>query len=396
MRILITTFTYPPNKDGVAEACRALAEGLADLGWEVCVATDGRAEVESTPSLRIMNGVQIHYFKFGDYSVRKTKETADSLNYQEFARNGRFDIVVNQCWDVRATLDLEPIMPSLRVKRVLVSHGYAAHAYQWHPSLTMGLGKWLRGLNFTFRRFPKSIKAYDKLIFLSPQKGIGRFFDHTIASLMQHPGIETIANGVDLAQFQASDEGFRQCHGIGDAPMALCVANYCDRKNQRLAVEAFRKANVPGSVLVCIGSELNAYGLGVVQLDELLQKSYPACRVLLLEHLSREETFAAFTACDLVLLAAKAETQPIVLIEAMAAGKPWISTNTGCVATMAGGLVCKRKSHLVEAIRKLLLNHALRVGLGSQGRHQAENQHDIKNNVARFDSIFRELAHRPA
>ena len=39
MKILITSFTYPPDKDGVSEATRFMAEGLASKGYEVIVAT---------------------------------------------------------------------------------------------------------------------------------------------------------------------------------------------------------------------------------------------------------------------------------------------------------------------------------------------------------------------
>ena len=40
MKILIATFTYPPNADGVAEASAVLAQGLARRGHSVTVATE--------------------------------------------------------------------------------------------------------------------------------------------------------------------------------------------------------------------------------------------------------------------------------------------------------------------------------------------------------------------
>jgi hypothetical protein len=39
MKILIASFTFPPNKDGVSEAASVMASGFLAQGWEVEVAT---------------------------------------------------------------------------------------------------------------------------------------------------------------------------------------------------------------------------------------------------------------------------------------------------------------------------------------------------------------------
>ncbi|MCB1134181.1 MAG: hypothetical protein KDN05_23890, partial [Verrucomicrobiae bacterium] len=59
MKLLIATFTYPPNKDGIAEASAVLADGFRDAGWEVEVAT-----TPTEPARREMTaeGVRIHEF----------------------------------------------------------------------------------------------------------------------------------------------------------------------------------------------------------------------------------------------------------------------------------------------------------------------------------------------
>ncbi|MBC7981298.1 MAG: glycosyltransferase family 4 protein [Armatimonadetes bacterium] len=397
MRILITTFTYPPNKDGVAEACRTMAEGLAGLGWDVWVATG----MESGNRPITAEEMPADTIKIMDFDFRPNPDDGSAQGreigrYREWVANGRFDLIVNQCWEVPTTRFLQPVLATLKVKRVMVSHGYGIHVYTWQRRITMGIGQWLRGLKFTLCNLPKLIRSYDRLIFLSPTKDMGRFFDHRVAGLMRHPGIEIVANGIDFGQFASATGNFRQSHDVGDAPMALCVANYSERKNQRLAIECFRQANVPGSVLVCIGSVLNEYGKEVVRLDQKLARSHPGCRVLFLEKLSREETFAAFQECDLVLLTAVAETQPIVLIEAMAVGKPWVSTNTGCVASMSGGIVCNNKFALSASIQRLMSDTSLRETLGLQGRQEAAARYDAKVNVRQFDRIFRELVQRPS
>ena len=61
----------------------------------------------------------------------------------------------------------------------------------------------------------------------------------------------------------------------------------------------------------------------------------------------------AYRAADLFVLSAKAETQPIVLLEAMASRTPWLATDTGCVSELPGGVVVRSEDELVEKMREL-------------------------------------------
>ena len=39
MKVLIVSFTFPPNKDGISEAAAAMTKGFLDRSWEVSVFT---------------------------------------------------------------------------------------------------------------------------------------------------------------------------------------------------------------------------------------------------------------------------------------------------------------------------------------------------------------------
>lgn len=394
MKILITSFTYLPNKDGVAEACRVMAEGLAALGWEVWVATSMGCQLGVDTRPVACAGVNVVHFPLDQHTYNSPSLKDEIGEFLDFVRDGDFDVVANQCWDSLLARYLQPVRRSLQAEFVIISHGYSRHIMDWQKNPLKGWGVWLRGMLFTLQDFPKMLAAHDKVIFLSGKRDWNRFSDHLAATAMRHRGIHVIANGIDLKQFPDTDEGFRERHGIGNAPMALCVANYSERKNQLLAVRAFREANVPGSVLVLIGSQFNDYSERVRKLDSRLSAAHADCRVLFLEKLPRGETFAAYVACDLFLLAAKAETQPIVLIEAMAAGKPWISTDTGCVSEMSGGIVCGCNKQLVAAIRRLFADEAERRRLGGLGKSEAAAKHDSSQTARSFDAVLRESLQR--
>jgi glycosyltransferase involved in cell wall biosynthesis len=150
-------------------------------------------------------------------------------------------------------------------------------------------------------------------------------------------------------------------------------------------------ANLPGSVLVLIGSDFNSYAEETMVRYESLRNSASLSRVLFLEKISREETFSAYRACDVFLLAARAETQPIVIIEAMAAGKPWISTNTGCVSELSGGIVCNSPTELTVALRALISDSQYREDLAHAGREAAKSHHDVRRAVGRYHRIFSDV-----
>jgi glycosyltransferase involved in cell wall biosynthesis len=206
-----------------------------------------------------------------------------------------------------------------------------------------------------------------------------------------HPGMHVIPNSVEENKFTEIAGDFRTKYNVGDGLMVLCVANYSERKNQTLAVRAFRKANIPGSTLVFIGSEFNEYSEKVMKLDESLSRK-SLCRTIFLEGISREETQAAFACCDIFLLTAKQETQPIVIIEAMAAGKPWISTHTGCIREMEGGVPVYSSQELVDWLKKLMSQPDLAASLGAEGRSAFERRYEQTTVKALWKTLIDDMS----
>src|SRR5437588_2358440 len=97
MRILITTFTFAPQANGVAEVAGAHAAGLAARGHEVVVAT-GRDPQRTKPSNSVNPTVE-------EFEVRLDTPPAtgigpDILRYQDFIRNFRGDVILCHCWQV--------------------------------------------------------------------------------------------------------------------------------------------------------------------------------------------------------------------------------------------------------------------------------------------------------
>lgn len=392
-KVLITTFTYPPNKDGVAEASRLMAEGLVRYGWDVFVATQFPEAIENVSNLKNtkLNGVTIARFDLDASNCHATNKVCEVESYLQYVKDGRFDLIVNQCWDAWPTTLMQPIFKDLHCPKVMVTHGYSRHIYHFVKRWTLGFGVWLRGINWTITKLPHMILNYDQIILLSQMRGFGRFFDHSAASFLRHPQIKVVPNGTHSDLILTARNGFRNKYRIPQGPMALCIANYCDRKNQKLTLRVFREANVPGSILVFIGSALGSYGAAVKTENEKLKNRFPHCEVFFLERLPREEVFSALIESELLILTAKHETQPIVLIEAMAAAIPWISTDAGCIREMEGGIVCRCNKSLVLELKRLLVDPALRAQLGSKGLEASRTKYSASACEKKYHTLFQEL-----
>jgi len=90
---------------------------------------------------------------------------------------------------------------------------------------------------------------------------------------------------------------------------------------------------------------------------------------------------------DLFVLPAKAETQPVVLLEAMASHTPWLSTDTDCVSELPGGIVARSEDDLVEKMRELASLPALRQNLAAEGWAAGQKTYDWERVVAAYDRL---------
>jgi glycosyltransferase involved in cell wall biosynthesis len=106
---------------------------------------------------------------------------------------------------------------------------------------------------------------------------------------------------------------------------------------------------------------------------------------------SRAETVSAVKEADLFILTSSWEASPLVILEAMAAGTPFVSFDAGCVREHAGGRVVTSVPEMVEATRELLSNSELRRRLGEQGKARIAERHDWEVITMAYDNLYARL-----
>ena len=371
MKVLVSTFTYAPNIDGVAEAARVMVANFRNAGHEVAIAT----AKQSYPEYKASDNDNTHRFEILGSPELGANFVGDCHSYISFVANYDPDVIIIHCWDTWSSELLNQISMRIRAKRILLSHGHSSHILDL-SILPRGLFKWFRWLPHICS-LPYRIKLYDKVVFLSHKNDWGRFFDARVARLTGARNTAVIPNGVPELPTTISGE-FRKKHNIETKSLFLCIANYYRGKNQERALHAFARAALADSTLVFIGSKLDDYGDRMVALWQDLLSNGACGHVIFLEGLGRYETMAALRDCDVKILSSDAETQPIVLLEAMAAAKPFISTRTGCVEELKGGVIVSNEQEMADAMRYLAHSPNERSRLGNEGRQDYEAHYSLE------------------
>jgi glycosyltransferase involved in cell wall biosynthesis len=390
-RALLATFTFAPDLNGVARASADWAEALLANGWTVEIATSPSFQERHELS---WHGCRIHEFRLQDAEPQQEKHRNQIESYRGLISKPIWNLIIFQgyMWPLMLAL---PLLPHIRAHKILVSHGHAA--LRWFPMrrFPFGLGQWSRSALGALRMLSWS-RYVDRWVFLSTQRDLDAYFDHTLAGLQQHPGARIIPNPVAKPKYNAERGAFRRNHGIApDAVMFLSVGYYSRGKDQGFAVRAFHRAAIPGSVLVFIGTEFNEWSERFQKMDRKFSEEVKAGRIIWLERLTRSETLEALADCDIFVLSSYLETQPIAILEAMVRGKPWIARPAGCISRFEGGVCVRSVRAMARAMTLLAANPDLRRNLGNAGEKTASTEHDPNVFRRSVSNLVEELTPRP-
>jgi len=387
MKILVSTPTFPPSKDGVSEAASAGVRAFLDQGWKVDVATEPTSPPRNSLD---WTGAKIHEFAITGSPYFRRPYKGALRQYQRFLRSGKWDVILfhSYSWPIYLAV---PFLERIHAKKILISHGYGALI--WAPVARFPFGLLVLAHRiWQILQMLFWIKRIHRWVFLSAQPDFRAFYDHWLASKIRHPGIVVIPNGVDPSDRYVSPQSFRKLLGIPKSSIFfLCVANYCLRKDQGFAARAFRQAAIPDSTLVFIGSEFNEFSAVFQKADATWAMPEAPGKIIWLEKKGRETTLAALADCDVFVLSANHEAQPIVLLEAMSESKPWIARNAGCIPEMPGGVCVFSEKQMALEMRRLAQNTSARSALGNIGLSAIKSRFSRISYANSYSNLIQQL-----
>jgi colanic acid/amylovoran biosynthesis glycosyltransferase len=217
--------------------------------------------------------------------------------------------------------------------------------------------------------------------------------DFTRAQLMRIAGVAHSADHFSVVRcgLPMDDYPFEPRASLGDVPTVLMTARLADEKGHLVLLEALAALRIAGTPMraVFIGSgpaaELLADATTRLDLADVVTWMGAQSPAVVHEQLQ---------ACDIFCLPSFAEGLPVVLMEAMAVGRPVITTYISgipeLVENSVTGLVLPagRSDLLADALLRLVNDADLRGQLVKAGRTRVETMHNIGPIATQLGALF--------
>lgn len=352
MKILFTVESYYPKMSGVPVVTKYLAEGLLKKGHDIHIATqwvDGRDETEA------YNGIEIHRFHVKHNLLKKP--FGELEKYRKFAFESGFDAIVCECAQCASTDVLLPYLSKFKGKKILHSHGFSGmllKPFQMKSSIrntlanTVNYFNWNRYYDFWLKKY---VNMFDEIFCLSE-------VDSSKAYLEKYaPGkVQILSNAADDVFFESQQNKDVLTQYIPEIHSAyfISVANYREYKNQIDILKEFYQIQNNQYAMVFIGSIQTDYYKKLMDVKKELDSKFGEKEVYCLAGVKRSDIPSIIGGATLYLVGSKFEEFSISLIECMALGIPFVSTDVGNARILPGGKTIGDISEMHTTVMKII------------------------------------------
>jgi glycosyltransferase involved in cell wall biosynthesis len=351
---------FDPQVGGSEAVVKKIAEGMRDRGHDVIVATSpdaGRDIAKMVAPVR-------------EFAVRGNLAqgmAGDVLGYQSYLRSSDRDVwlfYAAQIWTTDAAL---PLLAQLDAASVVVPCGYSGLA--------------LPQFQDYFRALPHFLADASALLYMSPNYQDAQ---HDREAGLGHLA-RIVPNGAGSDEFL--DHAPRS--SSERALTFLMVANHIPDKGHAAAIRAFREAARPRDRLVIVG-HVHERDPRRTCYYRCLAASMRDRRIRLETVATRDQVVELFRTADVFLLGSKVECSPLVIIEAMASGIPFVSTQVGNVRDWEDSGIVTDEAGLAGALLALRADPERRQALGRRGRERWIQDHTWERVMDEYERVLTE------
>lgn len=383
MRILFAVHTYEPEANGVQMVTKYLAEGLAKKHEVFCL-TDRKKDSDGQllPEAEMINNVQVYRRQMTD---EETSEEEHRNRYMAIIRDVNPDVLIVVCTQIWTFDLIKNHLDLITCKKILYTHGFS------HLKWTVGSVLKNNLVRRTLRAIPTELRyvkhGYDYYKNLAPI--LAKFDYVTYLSdtddsykWAQEHGLNNsvvITNACDDWFFENAKKTYEI--DSDEHPLTfIYVANYEKRKNQKLLVEAFCKADIDDARLIMIGRGDEEYYRQVKQLIE-------TNKIIAEYNVPREKVLEYYLEADIAVTTSHWEAFSITLCEAAALGMPIISTDVGNASCFDGIVLANTVDEIAEAM-KSMRNVKVREEHGNKLQKFAEANCKVDSRVEALEKLL--------
>jgi glycosyltransferase involved in cell wall biosynthesis len=374
---------------GVPVVVKYLAEGLAQRGHDISIVT--RSEGNPVKH-EIYNGV--HIYRFDMYQNVWKNPAGDTKGYIPFVADFHPDVLILECATCMTTDLLMPHLHGMECKVLFHAHGFTGYKTKEGPFAikdgflhTIGYTyNWVRNRYYYNYWFKKYASEVDMSAVLHDNDNSKSFWDALLGP--KSYVLDNAADDMFFKDYSQSGNPLNELIDLNNKKYCFSCANYQVVKDQKNIIREFYRTSIPDLALVCVGGEDNAYYHECVALRDKCEAEYGHRDVYLLHHVERKLIPLIESKASLYLVSSLTEQYSISIIEAMAQGVPFISTNVGNARFLPGGVTLASPNEMHTAIDRLLTDRAEYARLSHAGKEFAYTNCRIDVAVDKLEKIL--------
>ncbi len=255
-------------------------------------------------------------------------------------------------------------------------------------------------------------KAWQRQFFQQPQLTFAASWAIKEGFLGEPPfmspeAVRVLVPGVDIQRFRPNIDGMmirKEASIPEDAPLVAMIARFQDVKGHHTFQEMIRLVShrVPNARFIVAGENVHGVSSDEAYKQDILRvaSTDPILREKLVYLGFREDAERVIASADVIVCASRFESYGMVNVEAMASGKPVVSTRRGgpsetVVDGVTGFLVDPEDAlSLADKVTLLLKDPDLRQNMGRAGRKRVEDLFSAQAQADTFTEAITPLIQR--
>jgi glycosyltransferase involved in cell wall biosynthesis len=363
--VLVSNFWPSTTKGGVALSAERHAKLLLKAGYFVSIIGSNPKILEEKLPLNK------YFIKARGSGSLYSPAIVNKKKIREMLVDIKPSLIIIEGWQTAITDGFIDVAFDLQIDVMLISHGISLHPF------TSGMIDLCRSLGWVFYKnflFPKKLRKLSYLTCLDDNSISSRFYDRDLARYL----------GLTVTVLPNSPVNFSKIFFNRQSRRSIIVvAGYFSRiKNQLAAIRLIKKLPTELS-LHLIGHRSGyyylmckwlVYNLGLEDRVKFLDDSDCALEAEIGKSL-------------LVLSTSITEVQPLVILEAMASGTPYVARPIGGVINLCGGILAADEDEQLKAILSIYRDEQLWQKLSYEGLELSKNYFSDKVTEKEFNRI---------